>query len=124
MDNARAVISLFGLAHAGRLDIFRLLVRAGPRGVAAGEIARSLDVAPNSLSANLKVLRQAGLIESRREGRWIIYAAVFSAMSDLVGFLLEDCCGGSASVCAPLADIANRALCRPSVVGKTLETAP
>lgn len=111
MDRQGVVTSLSALAHGGRLDIFRLLVKAGPSGVPAGEIARALEVMPNALSANLKVLSHAGLIGSRREGRSIIYTADFAAMSGVLGFLMEDCCGGDAAICAPLADIANRAAC-------------
>ena len=91
-----------------------MLVKAGPGGVAAGEIARKLAVMPNALSANLKVLSHAGLISSRREGRSIIYTAAYGAMSDVLGFLMEDCCGGDATICGPLADIATRAACCPA----------
>lgn len=100
---------LFALGHEGRLAIFRLLVKAGPTGIAAGDIARTLDVLPNSLSANLNVLSHAALITSRREGRSIIYSADFSAMSGLLGFLMEDCCNGSPQICAPLGAIVARA---------------
>lgn len=111
MDRQSVVTSLSALAHGGRLDIFRLLVKAGPDGLPAGEIARSLQVMPNALSANLKVLSHAGLIGSRRDGRSIIYAADYSAMSNVLGFLMEDCCGGDAAICAPLVDIAARSAC-------------
>jgi DNA-binding transcriptional ArsR family regulator len=111
MDTRNAVASLSALAHEGRLSIFRLLVQAGEDGVPAGEIARRLDVLPNTLSANLNVLSHAGLIASRRQGRSIIYTANYGAMSELLGFLMEDCCAGDATICAPLAGIANRAAC-------------
>ena len=114
MDTRNAVASLSALAHEGRLSIFRLLVQAGEGGVAAGEIARRLDVLPNSLSANLNVLSRAGLIGSRRDGRSIIYTANYAAMSEVIGFLMEDCCGGDAAICAPLAAIASRAACCPA----------
>jgi len=100
---------LSALGHEGRLAIYRLLVKAGPVGVAAGEIARTLDVLPNSLSANLNVLSHAGLIVSRREGRWIIYSADYDAMSGLLGFLMEDCCDGAPQICAPLSAIVAKA---------------
>jgi DNA-binding transcriptional ArsR family regulator len=106
-----AVGALSALAHPGRLDIFRRLVRAGRAGLAAGEVAKATDTLPNTLSANLNVLSHAGLITSRRQGRSIIYAAAYEAMSDLLAFLMEDCCGGEAQICAPLAQIANRAAC-------------
>jgi DNA-binding transcriptional ArsR family regulator len=107
----KAVEALSALAHEGRLSIFRLLVRAGHEGLAAGEIGRKLDVLPNTLSASLTVLAHAGLVKSRRDGRSIIYTADYDRMSGLLGFLMEDCCNGDASICAPLAAIANRATC-------------
>jgi DNA-binding transcriptional ArsR family regulator len=107
----KAVEALSALAHEGRLSIFRLLVRAGREGLPAGEIGRKLDVLPNTLSASLSVLANAGLVSSRRDGRSIIYAADYDRMSGLLGFLMEDCCNGDASICAPLAAIANRAAC-------------
>ncbi len=107
----KAVEALSALAHESRLSIFRLLVRAGREGVAAGEIARKLDVLPNTLSANLTILANAGLISSRRDGRSVIYSADYERMRGLLGFLMEDCCNGNAAICAPLAEIANRAAC-------------
>jgi len=107
----KAVEALSALAHEGRLSIFRLLVRAGSDGMAAGEIARKLSVLPNTLSASLTILANAGLINSRRDGRSIIYSADYSRMSGLLGFLMDDCCNGDAAICAPLAKIANRAAC-------------
>jgi DNA-binding transcriptional ArsR family regulator len=103
-----SVEALSALAHAGRLNVFRLLVRAGKEGMAAGDIARALDSLPNTLSANLNILSNAGLIASRREGRSIIYSVEFERMRDLLAYLMEDCCGGRSEVCAPLADIVNR----------------
>jgi ArsR family transcriptional regulator, arsenate/arsenite/antimonite-responsive transcriptional repressor len=107
----KAVEALSALAHEGRLSIFRLLVRAGKDGMAAGDIGRKLTVLPNTLSASLTVLANAGLVTSHRDGRSIIYAADYERMSGLLGFLMEDCCNGDASICAPLAAIANRAAC-------------
>jgi DNA-binding transcriptional ArsR family regulator len=108
MEKDDAVSALGALAHGGRLDIFRLLVRAGADGMAAGEIARATDAAASTLSANLSILSRAGLIGSRRDGRSIIYAAAYDRMRDLLGFLMEDCCGGKPEICAPLAAIASR----------------
>ena len=105
MESKFAVNMLSALGHEGRLAIFRLLVKAGPVGIAAGDIARTLDVLPNSLSANLNVLSHAGLIASRREGRSIIYVADYGAMSGLLGFLIEDCCNGAPEICALLSSI-------------------
>ena len=115
MESKAVVASLSALGHEGRLTIFRLLVKAGPAGVAAGEIARRLDSLPNTLSANLNVLSHAGLIVSRREGRSILYSADFAAMSALLGFLMEDCCDGAPEICAPLGDIVAKAAdCGPA----------
>ena len=102
-----ALAGLSALAHEGRLAIFRLLVNAGPGGIAAGDIARRLDTAPNTLSAQLLVLSNAGLVRARRQGRSIIYAADFERMSELLQFLTRDCCGGRPEICAPLAQTVN-----------------
>ena len=107
----KAVEALSALAHEGRLSIFRLLVRAGKGGLAAGEISRKLDVLPNTLSANLTVLANAGLVSSRRDGRSVIYSADYERMTGLLSFLMEDCCNGDAAICAPLAEVAARAAC-------------
>jgi ArsR family transcriptional regulator, arsenate/arsenite/antimonite-responsive transcriptional repressor len=107
----QAVEALSALAHEGRLSIYRLLVRAGRQGLAAGEIARKQDMLPNTLSANLTVLANAGLVQSRRDGRSVIYSADYARMTSLLGFLIEDCCYGDASICVPLAEIAKRATC-------------
>lgn len=111
METKSAVASLAALAHENRLAAFRLLVQAGPPGLAAGELARKLEVLPNTLSANLTILSHAGLIGSRREGRSIIYTANFDAMSALLSFLMEDCCAGAPEVCLPLADALKRSAC-------------
>lgn len=73
--------------------------------MAAGDIARRLDVQPNSLSSNLNILNHAGLVESRRDGRSIIYTANYERMTQLLGYLMEDCCNGAPEICAPLAEI-------------------
>lgn len=113
MESDLAVKRLSAIAQETRLDVFRLLVKAGPEGVAAGDIARALKTAANTMSAQLLVLSNAGLIRARREGRSIIYAANYEAMRDLLMFLTEDCCGGRAEMCAPLAGVASRC-CSPS----------
>lgn len=106
-----AVKRLSALAQDSRLAVFRLLVKAGPAGLAAGEIARALGVPANTLSSQLTVLANAGLATSRRDGRSIIYAAGFEPMSELLAYLMEDCCQGRPEVCAPLTEIAARAAC-------------
>ncbi|MGB9107725.1 MAG: helix-turn-helix transcriptional regulator [Telluria sp.] len=94
MDNKQAVAALAALAQESRLAAFRLLVQAGPAGLAASKIAEALAVPPSSLSFHLKELTHAKLIVPRQEGRFVIYAAQFDAMNALVGFLTENCCGG------------------------------
>jgi DNA-binding transcriptional ArsR family regulator len=111
MESTTAVKRLSALAQDSRLAVFRLLVRAGRDGLAAGDIARGLEITPNTLSAQLTILANAGLVTSRRDGRSIIYAADYDGMSDLLVYLMEDCCQGRPEVCAPLADVAARAAC-------------
>lgn len=123
MESKSAIASLSALAHEGRLEVFRRLIKAGAEGLAAGEIARRLEVPPSSLSANLALLSHAGLVQSRRDGRSIIYTADFGAMTCLLGFLLEDCCAGAPQVCAPLSAILDRAACCNPKTATTLETA-
>ncbi len=106
MDATSAVGALSALAHPGRLEVFRLLVKAGPAGMAAGDIARATGSLANTLSTNLNVLAGAGLVASKRDGRSIIYAAGYDRMRELLAFLIEDCCCGNAEICAPLAAIA------------------
>lgn len=113
MELKTAVAALSALAHDARLSAFRMLVQAGPEGLAAGEIARRLDVPPNTLSSNLAILSHAGLVDSRRDGRSIIYTARFAEMTDLLEFLMQDCCGGSPEICAPLAAVALGSRCVP-----------
>ena len=96
-----AVAALAALAQDNRLDVFRLLVQAGPDGMSAGAIAEALDLPPNTLTFHFDRLRTAGLVTVRREGRSMIYAARFETMNALLGFLTENCCGGAP--CAPAA---------------------
>jgi DNA-binding transcriptional ArsR family regulator len=99
MENSEAVGALSALAQETRLALYRLLVEAGPNGLAAGAIAQHLDVAPSSLSFHLAQLTQAGLIHQRRMSRSLIYAADFAAMNELVAYLTENCCSGQS--CEP-----------------------
>ena len=110
MNSDTAIEALSALAHPGRLAVFRLLVRAGPEGVAAGEVARRLDTPSNTMSTQLAILTRAGLIQSRRESRSVIYQAHYEAFSALLGFLVEDCCDGRPEVCAKLASVVEGAL--------------
>jgi DNA-binding transcriptional ArsR family regulator len=99
MEQDQIVDALSALAHDTRLKVFRLLVQAGPEGLAAGAIGETLELAPATLSFHLAHLARAGLARGRQDGRFVIYSADFAAMSALVGFLTENCCGGRA--CAP-----------------------
>lgn len=112
MQLPTAVEALSALAHGHRLAAFRLLVRAGGEGLPAGEIARELGVLPNTLSTHLAILGHAGLVQSRRDGRSVIYTADYDGMRGLLGFLVADCCAGRPEICAPLADAAQS--CCPS----------
>jgi ArsR family transcriptional regulator, arsenate/arsenite/antimonite-responsive transcriptional repressor len=96
-----AVEALGALAHEHRLAVYRLLVEAGPDGLAAGMIAERLGIAPSSLTFHLQHLLRAGLIDQKRVSRQLIYAADFARMNALVGFLTENCCGGGQSACVP-----------------------
>ncbi len=102
MDTILATRALAALAQETRLEVFRLLVRAGLNGMAAGDIARTLAVPHNTMSAHLNVLATAGLIGSRRAGRSIIYRIDFGGTRALLSYLVEDCCGGRPEVCAPV----------------------
>ena len=95
MQSASAIEALGALAQEHRLALFRLLIEAGQEGMAAGSLAEALSVPNSSLSFHLAHLSRAGLIEQRREGRSLIYTANFAAMNELVGYPLENCCGGA-----------------------------
>jgi ArsR family transcriptional regulator, arsenate/arsenite/antimonite-responsive transcriptional repressor len=116
METSEAVTALAALAQENRLDVFRLLVEAGPDGMAAGQVAEKLDLAPNTLTFHFDRLRVAGLVTVRRDGRSMIYAARFDAMNGLVSFLTENCCqgaqgaqGSARETCAPVAQ------CKPKI---------
>lgn len=102
MEKSDALAALASLAHDRRIEVFRLLVRAGPAGMAAGDIAQDLGMLPNTLSNNLTILTSAGMIRSLREGRSIRYFARMETMRGLLSYLMEDCCGGRADLCHPV----------------------
>jgi len=104
MEVSTALEALKALAQETRLWVFRLLVQAGPQGLPAGEIAESLSSRQNTVSSHLRQLQSAGLIDSVRIGRQIVYSANYDTVGELVLFLVEDCCGGSAQICNPLVD--------------------
>src|ERR671919_2104174 len=101
METKQAVQALSALAQESRLAIFRLLVQAGPAGLAAGAIGEKLDLPPATLSFHLAGLTRAGLAQSRQEGRFVIYSASYENMNALVAFLTDNCCSGAA--CGPAA---------------------
>lgn len=102
MEKSHAIEALSALAQDVRLDVFRLLVRAGADGMNAGGIAETLGVRQNTMSTNLAILSRAGLIKSERHGRSIRYFADIEGMRRLLSYLMEDCCGGRPELCGPL----------------------
>ena len=111
MDSTEVIAALAALAQPTRLDTFRLLVKHEPEGVAAGELARLIEVPQNTMSAHLAILARAGLIAGERQSRSIIYRANLDRFREMTLFLLKDCCGGRADLCAPL--IADLTPCCP-----------
>jgi ArsR family transcriptional regulator, arsenate/arsenite/antimonite-responsive transcriptional repressor len=101
MKKLDAVTALAALGQENRLDVFRLLVEAGPDGMPAGEVASALKIAPNNLTFHFDRLRGAGLVTVCRQGRSMIYAAQFETMNALLGYLTENCCQGAPETCAP-----------------------
>ena len=101
MEPSNAVRALSALAQETRLSIYRLLVEAGPTGLAAGEIAASLGVSPTNLSFHLKELANAGLARPRQDGRYIFYSANFAHMNALIAYLTENCCARDCASCGP-----------------------
>jgi ArsR family transcriptional regulator len=104
MESEVAILSFAALAQSTRLDVFRLLVKHEPEGLAAGEIAKALAVPQNTMSSHLAILARAGLVMSERKSRSIVYRADLARLGGVVQFLLEDCCGGRADLCAPLVE--------------------
>jgi ArsR family transcriptional regulator len=102
MDSTDVISALAALAQPTRLDTFRLLVKREPEGVPAGELARTIEVPQNTMSAHLAILSRAGLIIGERRSRSIIYRANLDRFREVTLFLVKDCCGGRADLCAPL----------------------
>ncbi|WP_430253599.1 ArsR/SmtB family transcription factor [Neorhizobium sp. DAR64872/K0K18] len=102
MESEVAILALAALAQPTRLEAFRLLVRHEPDGLPAGDIARALAVPQNTMSAHLNILSRAGLVSSQRQSRVVTYRVEMETLRELVLFLLKDCCGGNAELCAPL----------------------
>ncbi len=114
MDTMLATRALGALSQETRLEAFRLLVRSGADGMAAGDIARALDVPHNTMSSHLTILVNAGLIDSRRMGRSVIYRIDFEGTRAMLSYLMEDCCQGRPEVCAPLLATVLPKCCSPS----------
>ena len=108
MESEQAILALAALAQSTRMSVFKSLVKYEPEGLAAGDIARLLAVPQNTMSAHLAVLARAELVMSERKSRSIIYRANLTAFQRLTSFMVEDCCGGRADLCAPVAS------CKPA----------
>ena len=104
METEEAVLALAALSQSTRLEAFRTLTEREPEGLAAGELARLLEVPPNTLSAHLSILTRARLVTSERHSRSIIYRANLAKFRDVAVFLLRDCCNGRPEVCAPVVE--------------------
>jgi DNA-binding transcriptional ArsR family regulator len=111
MESKTAIEAFSALAQPTRLAALKLLVRAGPNGVAAGEIARAVDAPASTMSAHLGALARAGLVVARRDSRMIYYAADMGGLAALVSYLIEDCCEGHPEICVPVAAAVQRASC-------------
>jgi ArsR family transcriptional regulator, arsenate/arsenite/antimonite-responsive transcriptional repressor len=112
MESSDAVAALGALAQENRLEVFRLLVQAGPEGLPAGQIAARLKLASPTLSFHLAQLKHAGLVQAKRDGRSLIYAADYDGMNDLMSFLTDNCCGGSVVCGVPACEPASRTIVR------------
>ncbi len=97
MEKQTAISVLAALAHETRLDVFRMLVRAGADGMSAGSIAEALEVPAATLSFHLNELKACGVVDCRRDGRTLIYSPSFDAMNELLAYLTENCCAGDGS---------------------------
>ncbi len=115
MDERQARTAFGALSQETRLRIVRLLVQAGPDGMAAGAIAEAVAVSPSNVSFHLKDLEHAGMVVPRREARSIIYSADYTGLSDLIAFLMKDCCAGNPEICAP---VLAGARCKPATAKK------
>ncbi len=102
MESEEAILALAALAQSTRLEVFRLLVKHQPEGLAAGDIAKALGVPQNTMSSHLGILSRAGLVSPQRFSRSIVYRADLARLQAIVLFMLRDCCDGPLEVCAPL----------------------
>lgn len=113
MDTNTATRALGALSQETRLEAFRLLVRNGANGMPAGKIARTLGIPHNTMSSHLSILVNSGLVDSRRDGRSIIYNIDLAGTRDLLAFLMEDCCQGRPELCTPMLDSVLPGCCEP-----------
>jgi DNA-binding transcriptional ArsR family regulator len=118
MEDKQAVAALSALAQDSRLRVFRLLVRSGPDGLAAGEISEELSIPPATLSFHLMHLTQAGLTESKRRGRSILYALRVEGIQGLLEFLTADCCQGRPELCGSMVSRLSCGPCAESAQGR------
>jgi ArsR family transcriptional regulator len=124
MEKLGALAALAGLSHETRLDIYRLLVEAGPSGMPVGSIGARLGLAPATLSFHLNHLKHAGLVDCERNGRWLIYAADFERVKGLIGYLTEQCCEGRPEACGLPACEPPRAIAKTKAKGAPRHAAP
>ena len=124
MESKDAVKALAALAQETRLSIFRLLVQAGPEGVAAGVVGEMLGVPPATLSFHLKELAHAGLVSSRQEGRFIYYSTDYGRMAALMTFLTQNCCQGTPQECLSVMETALGSCCAPQPKRKSARSKP
>ncbi|MGA0613156.1 ArsR/SmtB family transcription factor [Paracoccus sp. KR1-242] len=118
MDEQQALIAFTAMSQETRLRIVRLLVQAGPEGMVAGAIGEALGATTSRLSFHLSHLEHAGLVRSTRDGRFIIYTAVYSSLAELIAFLMKDCCQSHPEICAP-AGTALSCACDPDAIERT-----
>src|SRR5256886_7994465 len=111
MESEQAILALAALAQSTRLDVFRLLAKHEPEGLAAGDIAKALAVPQNTMSSHLAILSRAGLVSAQRFSRSIVYRADLAQLQAVMLFMLKDCCDGRPEICAPLVE--SLAPCRP-----------
>ncbi|MEE9376246.1 MAG: helix-turn-helix domain-containing protein [Rhizobiaceae bacterium] len=104
MDTNQTTLAFFALSQKLRLDVFRLLIQAGAKGMLSGQVGEALHVRQNTMSTNLNILLQAGLVRKERQGRSIRYFADFESLRGMLAFLMEDCCGGRPELCQPVID--------------------
>lgn len=114
MDERQALLAFTGLSQQTRLRTLRHLVKAGPDGIAAGVLAETLGVSASNISFHLKELERVGLVSARRDSRSIVYTAEYGTLSDLICFLMEDCCSGRPEICAPAISLP---CCNPEPAG-------